>query len=234
MICVFPRKKPPAFCTRPQDIAFPKQISPSSRTTRKGGQHFLLQTSILTRMDAAACQAVMAGPDPASSQHLLEEVERANLFVVPLDEHRHWYRYHDLFREALLARLQARQPELVPLLHTRAARWYASQGEWREAIAHALAAPDYPLAASLMEQTAEQFWERGEAATMARWVLELPEPLVREHARLMLTTALYLLATGFNTAQEQRERCHRFGGACSRGCPAAPASAPAPHVSGRQ
>jgi LuxR family transcriptional regulator, maltose regulon positive regulatory protein len=156
-------------------------------------QHFLLQTSILTRMNAAACQAVMEGPDLASSQHLLEEVERANLFVVPLDEHRHWYRYHDLFRETLLARLQARQPELVPLLHIRAARWYETQGEWREAIAHALAAPDYPLAASLMEQAAPQFWLSGEARTIHTWVLTLPDPVLCTHMCLALDAALRFL-----------------------------------------
>ena len=85
-------------------------------------QNFLLQTSILTRMNAAACQAVMAGPDLASSQQLLEDVERANLFLVPLDDERQWYRYHDLFREALLARLHARQPALTPLLHIQIGR----------------------------------------------------------------------------------------------------------------
>jgi len=156
-------------------------------------QHFLLQTSIFTRMNAAACQAVMAGPDLASSQHLLEEVERANLFVVPLDEHRHWYRYHDLFREALRARLYATHPELVPLLHTRAARWYESQGEWREAITHALTAPDYPLAASLMEQAAPVFWLSGEASTVQDWVLTLPDAVLRAHMRLAFNAALRFL-----------------------------------------
>ena len=89
---------------------------------------------------------------------MLEELERTNLFVVPLAEQQQWCRYHDLFRETLRARLYASQPELVPLLHARAARFYEAAGELREAIVHALAAPDYPLAASLMEQAAEQFW----------------------------------------------------------------------------
>ena len=70
-------------------------------------QDFLLQTSILTRMNAAFCQAVTAAPGESASQEMLEELERANLFVVPLDEQRQWYRYHDLFREALRARLHA-------------------------------------------------------------------------------------------------------------------------------
>src|SRR5581483_8889498 len=109
-------------------------------------QNFLLQTSVVSRMNAALCQAVTVGMTQDACQRMLEEVERANLFVVPLDEQRQWYRYHDLFREALRARLYAAYPELVPLLHTRAARWYASEDEWGEAITHALTAPDYPLA----------------------------------------------------------------------------------------
>lgn len=156
-------------------------------------QHFLLQTSILTRMNAALCRAVTAAPGEPASQEMLEALERANLFVVLLDEQRQWYRYHDLFREALRARLQAAQPELVPLLHQRAARWYETQGEWREAIAHALAAPDYPLAASLMEQAAPHFWRSGEARTIHIWVLALPDTVLRAYTRLALDAALRFL-----------------------------------------
>jgi LuxR family maltose regulon positive regulatory protein len=169
-------------------------------------QHFLLQTSILTRMNAAVCQAITVEPSQKMSQQMLEEVERANLFVVPLDEQRQWYRYHDLFREALLSALHTSQPEIVPLLHRRAAAFYEAQEEWHEAITHALAASDYSTAVRLMEQTVEQFWVHGEVATIVRWVLALPQPLVREHARLTLTTALYLLNTVTQTTQEQRER----------------------------
>jgi LuxR family maltose regulon positive regulatory protein len=156
-------------------------------------QHFLLQTSLLSRMNAALCQAITAGPSQKESQQMLEEAEQANLFVVPLDEQRQWYRYHDLFREALRTQLQASQPELLPLLHRRAARWYETQGEWREAITHALAAPDYPLAASLMEQAAPHFWLSGEARTIQNWVLALPESALRAHTRLALNAALRFL-----------------------------------------
>ena len=156
-------------------------------------QHFLLQTSILTRMNAAVCQAVTVVSGEPASQEMLETLERANLFVVPLDEQRQWYRYHDLFREALRARLYAAHPELVPLLHTRAARWYEAQGEWREAITHALAAPDYPLAASLIEQAAPVFWVSGEASVVQNWVLTLPDPVLRAHTRLAFNAALRFL-----------------------------------------
>jgi LuxR family maltose regulon positive regulatory protein len=156
-------------------------------------QHFLLQTSLVSRMNAALCQAITAGPSLQASQQMLEEAEQANLFVVPLDEQRQWYRYHDLFREALRTQLHASQPELVPLLHKRAARWYETQGEWREAITHALAAPDYPLAASFIEQAAPHFWLSGEARTIQNWVLALPESVLRAHTRLALNAALRFL-----------------------------------------
>jgi LuxR family transcriptional regulator, maltose regulon positive regulatory protein len=170
---------------------------------------FLLHTAILSRLDASVCQAVTAEPTKASSQQMLLFLERANLFVVPLDEERRSYRLHDLFREALLSVLHTSHPELVPLLHRRASRFYEAQGQWAEAITHALQAADYSTVVRLMEQTIEQFWLRGEAATMAHWVLALPEPVVYEHARLLLTTAFYLLCTVISTAQAQRARGHQ-------------------------
>src|SRR5713226_6579321 len=170
---------------------------------------FLLHTAILSRLDASVCQAVTAAPTREASQQMLVFLERANLFLVPLDEERRWYRLHDLFREALRASLHTAQPEMEPVLHRRAARFYEAQGQWHEAIAHALAAADYSTAARLMEQTVEQFWLRGEAATMARWVSALPEQTVREHAPLLLTTALYLLHTVGQTTEVQRARVHQ-------------------------
>ena len=167
---------------------------------------FLLHTAILSRLDASVCQAVTAVPERRVSQQMLEWLERANLFLVSLDEERRSYRLHDLFREALLSILHTTHPERVPVLHRRAASFYEAQGKWAEAITHALQAADYTTAARLMEQTVEQFWLRGEAATIAHWVLALPDRLVREHARLLLTTALYLLTTVLQTTREQHER----------------------------
>ncbi|WP_236038242.1 LuxR C-terminal-related transcriptional regulator [Ktedonobacter robiniae] len=156
-------------------------------------QNFLLQTSVVNRMNAAICQAVAVGMTQDACQHMLEEVERANLFVVPLDERRQWYRYHDLFREVLLARLLARQPDVLPLLHIRAAHWYEGQSEIREAIMHALAAPDFSYAADLLEQAAPVFWLNGEARTIHNWVLALPNAVLRAHLRLTLNAAFRLL-----------------------------------------
>ncbi|WP_274532193.1 LuxR C-terminal-related transcriptional regulator [Ktedonobacter racemifer] len=167
---------------------------------------FLLKSALLSRLDAAACQAVTAAPTRAASQQMLVFLERANLFVVPLDEERHSYRLHELFREALLAVLHTTQPERAPLLHRRAAAFYEAEGDVHEAISHALQAADYSMAANLLEQTVEEFWLRGEIATMARWALILPEQTVREHAHLLLTTALYLLSTVTQTTQDRRTR----------------------------
>jgi LuxR family maltose regulon positive regulatory protein len=167
---------------------------------------FLLHISILNRVSASLCQAVTT---ESESSGLLETIERANLFLVPLDEERRWYRVHDLFREALLARLHATQPALVPLLHRRAACWYEGQGEWHEAISHALAAADFSFAARLMEQTAEQFWLRGEARTICHWVMALPDAVVREHAHFVLTAALYLLYGSFNIVRVQQVRVRK-------------------------
>jgi LuxR family maltose regulon positive regulatory protein len=156
-------------------------------------EDFLLATSILTRMNAEVCQAVIGASGEPACQQMLEELERANLFVVPLDEHRLWYRYHDLFREALLARLHTSQPHLVPLLHQRAARFYEAAGEFREAITHALAVPDYSYAATLMENAAEPFWMSGEARTVHTWILSLPDAILGAHMRLATNAALRLL-----------------------------------------
>src|SRR5258708_10828048 len=93
---------------------------------------------------------------------MLEELERANLFVVPLDEKRQWYRYHDLFREALLARLQASQPELVPLLHLRAARFYERASLWRGGHSHAPGPPPPQESPPLFGEGAPPFFVGGE------------------------------------------------------------------------
>jgi LuxR family maltose regulon positive regulatory protein len=178
------------------------RLSPETRD-------FLLHIAILSRLDASVCQAVTAAPTRAVSQQMLALLERANLFLVPLDEERQTYRLHDLFREALLSALHTSQPEMVPLLHRRAADFYEAEGQWAEAITHALAGASFSTAARLMEQTVEQFWMRGEAATMARWVLALPDPLAHEHIRLALTTALYLLHPVTYSTREQRESRHQ-------------------------
>jgi LuxR family maltose regulon positive regulatory protein len=129
-------------------------------------QRFLLQTAILTRMNAALCKAVTG---EQAAQELLEEAERSNLFLVPLDEERQWYRFHELFREALFARLRASLPEQIPVLHRRAALWYEAQGFLHEAITYALEAEDAYYAADLIERVIlPQSWYN-EFPTLRRW-----------------------------------------------------------------
>jgi LuxR family maltose regulon positive regulatory protein len=164
-------------------------------------QRFLLQISVLSRMNAALCQVLT--DDPAS-QELLEALEHNNLFVVPLDEQRQWYRLHTLFREVLLARLQATQPNLVPSLHQRAAHWYAEQGYVHEAITNALTAQDYSFAASVMERAARQLWLQGEAKTVSTWLLQLPDTILQAHLDFALTSALNLLSSTQYMPEQQR------------------------------
>ena len=175
-------------------------------------QDFLLQTAVLTRLSAPLCQAVTQAPELQTCQQLLQELERANLFLQPLDEQRQWYRLHDLFREALLAILSARDPQLLPQLHLRAARFYAEEGEIREAIVHALQAPDFSYAAHLMERGAPQLWVSGEAQTVQAWMEALPDTVLWQHARLALNATLRLLESlhetteiAYASAQEQVE-----------------------------
>jgi LuxR family transcriptional regulator, maltose regulon positive regulatory protein len=100
---------------------------------------------------------------------------------------------HDLFRGALLAHLRARQPEMLPLLHQQAARFYRERGELHEAISHTLAAEDFWSAARLMEQTLEEVWLSGESQTLYQWVMILPAAVIRKHARFALAATLYAL-----------------------------------------
>lgn len=164
---------------------------------------FLLQIAVLPRMNADLCQAVTG---ESASQEFLETLERNNLFLIPLDEERRWYRLHDLFREVLLARLQATQPEQVPVLRQRAASFHEARGEMREAVAYVLAARDFSYAASLMEQSVEEIWLRGETQTLYRWMSALPDVVLRAHARLALTASLYLLNSSSSTVEAQQMR----------------------------
>lgn len=164
-------------------------------------QQFLLQTAVLTHMNASLCQAVTATP---ASQQMLETLERSHLFIVALDEERHWYRFHSLFREALLACLHTQQPELLPLLHQRAAYWHEGQGNIREAITHALAATDYEHVASLLECAAPRLWMNGGVKTVYAWIKQLPDAMLRTHARLALTSLLHLLQQTQYTPPAQR------------------------------
>ena len=150
-------------------------------------QRFLLHVAVLPRMNASLCQALT---EETASQERLEFLERANLFLVPLDEERQWYRFHPLFREALLARLQASQPEQVPTLYRRAAAWYAAQGLWHEAIPYAFGAEDVAYAADLLERCIDSGIWRNEYHTLHRWLARLPQEVLRARPLLSFMDAL--------------------------------------------
>src|SRR5207245_7915074 len=132
-------------------------------------------------MKAEVCQALTG---EKASQQMLESLERANLFLVPLDEVRCWYRFHTLFREFLLARLQASQPEQVARLHREAALWYQQQGWLHEAIPHALATQDFFFVAELLEGCVERLYLQGELQTLLAWIKLLPQEVLHRHPRV--------------------------------------------------
>jgi LuxR family transcriptional regulator, maltose regulon positive regulatory protein len=160
-------------------------------------QTFLLQTAILERLQGSLCEAVMGEPGgEGSGQVLLEQIEQANLFLTPLDEEWCWYRYHQLFAEALRHRLQRQQPTLVPALHQRASAWYEQHGLILDAVHHALAATDFALAVRLIEHAFPALVRRGEIATLQRWVSALPEELLRSNVELAVLQGWLLVVSG--------------------------------------
>jgi LuxR family transcriptional regulator, maltose regulon positive regulatory protein len=155
---------------------------------------FLLETSVLERLSGPLCDAVCGRGD---SQRLLEQIERANLFLVPLDDRRRWWRYHHLFADLLQARLQQADPERVVELHRAAADWCERHELGDDAIRHALGAEDPEWAARLIERhLEEQILRRSEGATIARWLAALPAEVVRSRPRLCFGQALTALLRG--------------------------------------
>jgi LuxR family transcriptional regulator, maltose regulon positive regulatory protein len=161
---------------------------------------FLLETSVLERLSGQLCDAVTGR---AGSQALLELIERAGLFLVPLDEVRGWWRYHQLFADVLRARLLDQQPAQAARLHHNAASWCQEHGLADDAIQHAAAAGEWTWAARLVEQHFTAVWYlRGEAETIRRWLAILPADLVRSRPRLLLAQAGMAMSSGDLAAVE--------------------------------
>ena len=163
-------------------------------------QTFLLYTSILKRLSAPLCDAIL---QQSGSQQMLEQLERANLFVVSLDTQRRWYRYHALFTEALRHRLEQTQPAFVPILHHRASQWYAQHGRLNEAISHAITAQEWQWAADLIEQVYTLIWGNSEHAMLRRWLENLPAEVMRSRPRLCLAYAKTLFMVSSYTTMER-------------------------------
>src|SRR5262249_33525794 len=154
---------------------------------------FLLETSVLERLTGELCDAVTGRAD---SQAVLAGIERAGLFLMPLDEVRGWWRYHHLFADLLRTRLRAEQPGRLRALHRAAAAWCEEHDLADDAVRHALAAGDAAWAARLVERHVEELLGRSEGATLRRWLSALPAESVRERPRLGLAQA-YGAAQGF-------------------------------------
>ena len=163
-------------------------------------QKFLVETSILERMCGELCDAVRlaeAGSDGHDSQAVLEELERANLFVLPLDEERRWYRYHHLFADLLRTTLrQRRSVQEIRELHHRAGQWHQRAGSLEEAMNHALAAQDFERAASMIEERFTSMFSRSEVPVLLGWIEQLPEPLVESRPWIDVYRANTLALTG--------------------------------------
>jgi LuxR family maltose regulon positive regulatory protein len=165
-------------------------------------RNFLLQTAILDQLSSPLCDAVTGRED---GRGMLEALERGNLFVIPLDDQRQWYRYHHLFAEVLQAHLREAQPDRVSMLHRRASEWYEQNGLRSEAIRHALSAKDFKHAADLIELAGPATEEGSiQTATWLGWVKTLSDELVHARPVLNVWYACALLGSGEMEAAESR------------------------------
>ena len=164
-------------------------------------RYFLLQTSILDRLSGPLCDAV-TGQNGGKAK--LAALEQGNLFLVPLDDRRQWYRYHQLFADVLQAHLLDEQPDDVPELHRRASIWYEQNGERSEAIDHALAAKDVERAADLIELAMPALRRDRREATLRSWLKVIPDELVRVRPVLNIGFVGALVAGGELTGIEDR------------------------------
>ena len=168
---------------------------------------FLLHTAILSRLSGPLCDAVTGHAD---SQAVLEELEAANLFLIPLDDTRTWYRYHHLFGTLLRHQLERKEGQAgtpaINALHERASDWFAANGHPEDALEHALAAGAYERAVELVSQHALPRLMRGDAGTVLRWIQSLPTQWVHSRPWLRLVYTWALMATFQIPAAEEQVR----------------------------
>ena len=160
---------------------------------------FLLRTSVLKRLTGSLCDAVTDGEGGAAT---LDTLDRANLFLVALDDRRSWYRYHHLFADVLHARLLDAEPGMVDNLHRRASGWYEQHGDRAEAIEHALHGRDFERAAELIERAAPSMRQARQETTLRRWLSALPEGLFDARPVLLLALVGARMAGGDPTGAE--------------------------------
>ena len=149
-------------------------------------RRFLLRTSILDRFNASLCGAVA---DENDADELLGWLEHSNLFLIPLDDRREWYRYHHLFADLLQLELKNTEPDVVPELHKRAAAWYRDAGDVEAAVRHTLASGDYSGAGELIVRHWLTFLHEGRTGTLRSWISSMPEAAVARYSPLALVNA---------------------------------------------
>ena len=146
-------------------------------------QDFLVKTAVLEQLSGPVCDAVTGRE---GSAQVLEALERGNVFVVPLDPGRRWYRYHNLFRSMLLRRLERRAPESIADLHRRASSWYAENADMHGAVEHALRAGDVNVAADALARSWLELYSGGEATSLLDWIDRLPRDILADYPELAL------------------------------------------------
>ncbi len=167
-------------------------------------QAFLLRTSILERLCGPLCDAIILDHS-ASGQETLEYLEHANMFIIPLDNERRWYRYHHLFSDLLRQRLgQSLTPEEAAVLHIHASEWYESNGLILEAFKHAALANDFERAERLMESKQMPLHQRGAAREILSWLESLPTALLNTKPSLWWKQASLMLVMGQTIGVEER------------------------------
>lgn len=165
-------------------------------------REFLMATAVLRRMNASLCDAVTG--QTGSGREMLERLERQNLFLVPLDSHRQWFRYHHLFADVLRSHLAEAQLQALPLIHRRASEWLEAHGERAEAVHHALEAQDYEWAADLIERAIPDIRKHRHEARFRAWMSLIPDIVVRERPVLGIAYAGVLVSLGVFDGIEER------------------------------
>jgi len=157
-------------------------------------REFLMATAVLRRMNASLCDVVTG--QTGGGRKMLERLERQNLFLVPLDTHRQWFRYHHLFADVLRTHLTEAQTKALSAIHRRASEWFEAYGERTEAVFHALEAEDYERAADLIERSIPEMIRQRQEAVLQSWLKPIPDAIIRKRPTLAIAYAGVLVSLG--------------------------------------